>query len=88
MKIERLASIPNLKLAWRRITTGDNYQYKHYYRSLYYAYEIALDKNLRDLRTRLRGRTFEPQNPERIFVPKPSGLHRPLGLLHIEDQIS
>lgn len=87
MRISQLASTGNLELAWRRITTGGNYQYKLYYRSLYYAYEVALDRNLADLRERLRGGTFEPRRPSRIYVPKASGLHRPLTLLSIEDQI-
>ena len=87
MHLRELASKPNLKLAWRRITTGGNYQYKRFYRNLYYVYEVALAANLRDLRQRLLGGTFEPQHPERIYVPKASGLHRPLALLNLEDQI-
>lgn len=87
MKLGQLASLRNLDLAWRRITTGGNHQYKHIYRRLYYAYEVALDANLRDLRQRIIGGTFEPRHPERLYVPKASGLHRPLALLNIEDQI-
>jgi hypothetical protein len=87
MKINQLASMKNLELAWRRITTGGNYQYKRLYRPVYYAYEVALKQNLKDLRQRLRGGSFEARHPERIYVPKASGLHRPLALLSIEDQI-
>ncbi|MGC1953106.1 MAG: reverse transcriptase domain-containing protein [Gammaproteobacteria bacterium] len=87
MKISQLASKRNLELAWRRITTGGNYQYKRLYRPIYYAYEVALEANLTDLRQRLLGGAFEPRHPERIYVPKASGLHRPLALLNIEDQI-
>ena len=87
MRLSELASQKNLELAWRRITAGGNYQYKRLYRSLYYAYEVALDPNLRDLRQRLLGGAFEPCHPERIYVPKASGLHRPLALLNIEDQM-
>ena len=87
MRINQLASKKNLELAWRRITTGGNYQYKRFYRPIYYAYEVALDANLADLRQRLVGGAFNPQHPERIYVPKASGLHRPLALLKIEDQI-
>ena len=87
MRINQLASKNNLRLAWRRITTGGNQQYKRFYRPIYYAYEVALDANLADLRLRLLGRAFKPQHPERIYVPKASGLHRPLSLLNIEDQI-
>ena len=56
MKINQLASKRNLELAWRRITTGGNFQYKRLYRQIYYAYEVALDANLADLRQRLIGR--------------------------------
>lgn len=87
MRLNQLANQRNLELAWRRITTGGNYQYKRLYRNLYYAYEVALNANLKDLRQRLLGGTFQPRHPERIYVPKPSGLHRPLALLSIEDQI-
>ena len=84
MRINQLASKNNLQLAWRRITTGGNYQYKRFYRPIYYAYEVALDANLADLQQRLLGRAFKPQHPERVYVPKASGLHRPLSLLNIK----
>ena len=87
MKLDQLASKPNLRLAWRRITSGSNHQYKKFYRDLYYVYEVALDANLKDLRKRILGESFEPQNPERVYVPKASGLHRPIALLSLEDQI-
>ena len=70
MKLTQLASRRNLELAWRRITTGGNQQYKYLYRSLYYAYEVALKANLRDLRQRLLGGTFSPSHPKRIYVRK------------------
>lgn len=87
MRFQQLASRANLLLAWRRITTGGNYQYKNLFRNLYYAYEVAIDANLKDLRQRLLGGTFQATPPERIYIPKESGLHRPIALLHIEDQI-
>ena len=76
----------NLDLAWRRITTGRNFQYKRIYRPLYYAYEVAHKENLRYLHERLLG-IWKPTSPDRIYIPKPSGLQRPLTLLCIEDQI-
>ena len=89
MRFEKLISTKNVELAWRRITTGVNYQYKRYYRNLYYAYETALDKNLKDLHERLKGGggSYTPQTPTRVYIPKASGLQRPLTLLSIEDQI-
>jgi Reverse transcriptase (RNA-dependent DNA polymerase) len=82
-----LASQKNLELAWRRITTGSNQQYKKFFRELYYTYEISLTENLRDLRERLSSQSWSPQSPERLYLPKPSGLQRPITLLYLEDQI-
>jgi len=87
MNIDRLSTMPNLELAWRRITTGSNYQYKHFFRDLYCTYEVGLEKNLKILQKRVRGGAFMPNTPERIYLPKSSGLHRPIALLQIEDQI-
>jgi retron-type reverse transcriptase len=87
VSFKRLISCPNLEFAWRRITTGANHQHKRYFRELYYAYEIALDANLKDLHERLRGGSYRPQAPIRVYLPKPSGLQRPLTLLTLEDQL-
>jgi len=83
---QRLISIPNLELAWRRITTATNHQYKRIYREQYEAYEVAHSANLRRLHQRLRG-SWQPTPPTRIYLPKPSGLQRPIALLRLEDQI-
>jgi hypothetical protein len=87
MQLSTLATKPNLDLAWRRITTGTNQQYKRFYRELYYAYELSLSANLGDLRARLLAGTYRASAPERIYLPKASGLHRPLSLLTLEDQV-
>jgi retron-type reverse transcriptase len=87
VKIDEVASYKNLELAWRRITTGRNAAYKRYFRSLYYSYEIALQKNLTELRARIKGGSFVPGEVRRIYLPKQSGLHRPITLLSLEDQI-
>jgi hypothetical protein len=49
MRWESLVSIQNLKLAWRRINTAKNLQYKRFFRELYLVYESSLDDNLREL---------------------------------------
>lgn len=79
-------SLKNLNLAWRRINTGTGHLYKRFFRPLYMAYEIAVDENLKDLRERLKG-NYEPNEPIRFYLPKPSGLQRPITLLSVEDQI-
>lgn len=86
MLYSRIISVPNLTLAWRRISTATNHQYKSIFRELYSAYELAAHDNIRRLNSRLKG-NWKPTSPERIYLPKPSGLQRPISLLHIEDQI-
>lgn len=87
MRWESLVSIQNLKLAWRRINTGRNLQYKRFFRELYLVYESAADENLSELHRKLIAKAWRPNHSARIYLPKPSGLQRPISLLGIEDQI-
>jgi len=87
MKWETLISTRNLKLAWRRINTARNLQYKRFYRDFYLVYESAIDENLRELHKKLSAKAWSPNHPRRVYLPKPSGLQRPISLLGIEDQI-
>jgi hypothetical protein len=73
--------------AWQRILTGRNHQHKRYFRHIYNAYAAATDENLSNLHRRLKHGSFRPKPPTRIFLPKASGLQRPLTLLSLEDQI-
>lgn len=81
-----LISTRNLKLAWLRIATGRNLQHKRFFRHLYGAYEAGLDANLALLHEKLIG-GWKATPPMRIYLPKASGLLRPITLLAIEDQI-
>jgi hypothetical protein len=80
-------STQNLRLAWKRINTGRNLQYKRFYRDLYLVYEGAAGENIRELHSRLIARAWKPTYARRVHLPKPSGLQRPLSLLGVEDQI-
>ncbi len=87
MRISQLASKQNLELAWRRITTGGNYQYKRLYRA---STTPMRSRSTPTCGTSVNGcwvAPLRPVIPERIYVPKASGLHRPLALLSIEDQV-
>jgi hypothetical protein len=87
MRWESLISLQNLKLAWRRINTGKNLPYKRFFREMYLVYEGALDDNLRELHKKLISKVWKSGHSTRIYLPKPSGLQRPISLLGIEDQI-
>lgn len=81
-----LISKRNLELAWRRVVTGHNLQHKRFFRQLYGGYELGLRENIDLLHERLAG-NWCATPPIRIYIPKPSGLLRPITLLSIEDQI-
>ncbi len=81
-----LISLRNLDLAWSRITTAKNLQHKRMFRHLYGAYEPGRKANLQLLHEKLEG-GWKPTGPIRMYLPKASGLLRPLALLELDDQI-
>jgi hypothetical protein len=46
-----------------------------------------VDENLSELHKKLIAKVWRPNHSARIYLPKPSGLQRPISLLGIEDQI-
>lgn len=87
MKWESLISTRNLKLAWQRINTGNNIQYKRFFRESYVIYEHAIDEYLKELHRELKEGKWSAKHATRVYTPKSSGLQRPMSLLGIEDQI-
>jgi hypothetical protein len=87
MDMRTLATMPNLRLAWRRVTSGLNTSYKAAYRPILEAYELAADRALADLRLRLIANAYQPITPLRTYYPKASGLQRPITYLVVEDLI-
>lgn len=85
---KKFSSINNLELAWMRLKTdSSNVFYKNYYRNLFSAYETTFKENLKILSERLRGHSYKPLDILRFYVPKQSGLHRPITFLHLDDMI-
>lgn len=74
MKWKSLISTLNLKLAWRRINTGRNLQYKRFFREAYLVYESAVDEHLKELHKALAAKVWPPSHATRLYLPKPSGL--------------
>lgn len=87
MNLDKLTTKKNLILAWQRITSSSDARYKAFFRHILEAYELSSEKNIDDLIRRLKMGEYVAQTPVRFYVPKSSGLQRPLTLLSIEDQI-
>ena len=62
-----LISLPNLELAWSRMTTAKNIQHKRMFRHLYSAYEPGRRANLTLLRDQLKG-DWKATSPIRVFM--------------------
>ncbi len=84
---KKLYNKKNLYLAWIRIKTGQNIFYKNYYRDIFAGYEIAQEKNLTNLSDRIKGGSYHPSKVIKYYIPKSSGLHRPITFLHLDDLI-
>lgn len=87
MNWNSLITTQNLKLAWRRLNTSQNVQYKRFFREAYLVFESSLEGNIRHLHDCLEAQAWSPHHANRVYLPKPSGLQRPISLLDIEDQI-
>jgi len=51
-------------------------------------YGRSLDENLRDLSERLKSGAYRAKPVKRVYIPKPDGRQRPLGVTALEDKIA
>lgn len=77
----------NFEIAFLRIVRGSNNEYKKFYRHLFPSYNLALKANLDDIIKDIKKGTFEPTTPTLVFLPKKSGILRPITLLSLHDLI-
>lgn len=82
-----LSSLTNMRLAWKRALSGQNPDYRELQRIEAQAFGWAEEENLIQLQAELHGGLFTANPATKLYVPKPSGLLRPITLLRIRDEI-
>lgn len=80
-------SIGNLKLAWIRTLSGENADYRNLQGIEIDSFGWAEDDNLLHLKKELSENSYNPSQATKIYIPKPSGLLRPITVLRIRDTI-
>lgn len=80
-------SLNNIRLAWLRTLTGQNTDYRNLQRIEIDSFGCAEDDNLIYLQGEFSQNTFSPSTATKIYIPKPSGLLRPITVLRIRDTI-
>jgi retron-type reverse transcriptase len=82
-----LTSFNNIKLAWIRTLAGENTDYRTLQRIEIDSFGWAEEDNLLHLQKELQDRTFSPSQASKIYLPKPSGLLRPISIIRVKDTI-
>src|SRR4051812_5932484 len=85
---KQVYDIKNLRRAYRWVLSFPDARYKSYFRDDYSAYALASEQNLKILRRRIRDGNFTPSNACKVYIPKASGILRPISLLTVNDQIA
>lgn len=83
----RLKSFNNIKLAWIRTLAGENTDYRILQRIEIDSFGWAEEDNLLHLQKELQDGTFSPNQATKIYLPKPSGMLRPISIIRIKDTI-
>ena len=82
-----LADYDNLYLAWKRIQTSTQPKYKYLCKKSFDAFSWSLETNLKSLSSEIINRVYEPSRTSKYYLPKKSGLVRPITILSVKDQI-
>lgn len=83
----KFLGLDNFELAFKRLVNAGNYAYKLFYRHLISSYQLALRENLLDLTNDIRKGTYQPGSPLVVYLPKESGILRPITILPLRDLV-
>lgn len=80
-------SLNNIRLAWIRTLSGENTDYRNLQRVEIDSFGWAENDNLIHLQREFSDNTYSPSTATKIYIPKSSGLLRPITVLRIRDTI-
>ena len=80
--------VQNLQRAYRWVLSSSDTRYKNYFREGYAAYALASAHNLHILHRQIQHGSYLPSHASKVYLPKTSGILRPISLLTINDQIA
>jgi hypothetical protein len=78
----------NLTRAYRWILSNPDPFYKSHFRDAYSDYALSSDANLKFLKRQISQERYTPTQASKLYLPKTSGILRPLSLLTVNDQIT
>jgi hypothetical protein len=85
---KQVYDIRNITRAYRWALSTSDPRYKNYFREGYAAYALATALNLRLLARQIKEGRFTPSHASKVYLPKASGILRPISLPTIDDQIA
>lgn len=80
-------SFQNIRLAWIRTLSGENPYYRNLQRIEIDSFGWAEEDNLLQIQRELKEGTFNPSSTTRVYIPKASGMLRPITVLRVRDSI-
>ncbi len=83
----KFLNLANFELAFTRVANAGNFAYKLFYRHLIGSYQLGRRENLLDLIEDVREGTYQPGSPLVVYLPKESGVLRPITILSLNDLI-
>ena len=84
---DRFSTVENFELAYIRLKTKKRDEYKNFFYEDFRVFEYGFEDNIKQLCKDVREDIYEPQSPERYYMPKKKHLVRPITLLSLPDQI-
>jgi len=85
--ISAVSDVENLYLAWKRILTSTGQDYKQLNLEIYDAFGWNLEEKLELFSSEIKNNGFHPSTSSKYYLPKQSGLIRPISILSIKDQL-